>query len=123
MGFDADGALVADGTYTLETYQAVLAFQVATGLEPDGILDLGEIIFLPGAVRVTGQLTTKSSNVDPDTPILGISLSEKVVYMALPADDQGLLAVGDAVTVEMPDNTLVPATVVFVSQTAFIWTK
>jgi multidrug efflux pump subunit AcrA (membrane-fusion protein) len=38
--------------------------------------------------------------------------------MNLPADDQGVLAVDDAVSVEMPDNTLVPATVVFVSQTA-----
>jgi peptidoglycan hydrolase-like protein with peptidoglycan-binding domain len=118
LGFDADGALEVDGTYTLETYQAVLAFQAAAGLQPDGILHLGEIIFLPDAVRVTGQLTTKGSQVGPDTPILGISLSEKIVYMALPADDQGILAVGDAVTVEMPDNTLVPATVVFVSQTA-----
>ena len=118
LGFDAGGTLAADGTYTLETYQAVLAFQAATGLEPDGILDLGEVIFLPGAVRVTDQLTTKGSNLGPDTPILGISLSEKVVYMALPADDQGVLAVGDAVTVEMPDNTLVPATVVFISQIA-----
>ena len=118
LGFDADGTLAADGTYTLETYTAVLDFQVAAGLEPDGILDLGEIIFLPDSVRITGQLTTKGSSMGPDTPILGISLSEKVVYMALPADDQGVLAVGDAVTVEMPDNTLVPATVVFISQTA-----
>jgi multidrug efflux pump subunit AcrA (membrane-fusion protein) len=38
--------------------------------------------------------------------------------MALPANDQGVLAVGDAVSVEMPDNALVAATVVFVSQTA-----
>ena len=118
LGYGADGALIADGIYTLETYQAVLAFQVEMGLEPDGILDLGEIIFLPDAVRVTGRFTTKGSHVGPDTSILGISLSEKVVHMALPADDQGSLAVGDAVTIEMPDNTLVPATVVFVSQTA-----
>jgi peptidoglycan hydrolase-like protein with peptidoglycan-binding domain len=118
LGFDAGGTLEVDGTYTLETYQAVLAFQAAVGLEPDGILDLGEIIFLPDTVRVTSQLTTKGSFGGADTPILGISLSEKVVYLALPADDQGILAVGDAVTVEMPDNTLVPATVVFVSQTA-----
>jgi peptidoglycan hydrolase-like protein with peptidoglycan-binding domain len=118
LGFDAEGTLEADGNYSLETYQAVLAFQTAAGLEPDGILDLGEIIFLPAAVRVTEQLTTKGSNVGPDTSILGISLSDKVVYMALPADDQDILSVGDDVKVEMPDNTLVPATVVFVSQTA-----
>jgi peptidoglycan hydrolase-like protein with peptidoglycan-binding domain len=118
LGFDIEGTLVADGTYTIETHQAIIAFQTAVGLEPDGILNLGEIVFLPGSVRVTNQLSTAGSTVGPATPILGISLSEKVVYMALPADDQGILSVGDAVTVELPDNTNVPATVIFVSQSA-----
>jgi peptidoglycan hydrolase-like protein with peptidoglycan-binding domain len=118
LGYDADGTLVADGTYTPETTQAVLAFQVATGFEQDGIIDLGEVIFLPGAVRITNLLATKGSNIGAGTAVLGISLSEKVVYMNLSADDQGVLAVGGAVTVEMPDNVLVPATVVYVSQTA-----
>jgi len=118
LGYDADGELEVDGAYTLETNRAVLEFQAAAGLETDGIINLGEVIFLPGAVRITNQLTAKGSSIDQGTPILGISLSEKVVYMALPADDQGALLVGDSVTIEIPDNTEVPAMVVFVSQTA-----
>jgi peptidoglycan hydrolase-like protein with peptidoglycan-binding domain len=118
LGFDADGTLVADSTYTPETTQAVLVFQTAAGLEQDGIIDLGEIVFLPGEVRITTHLAAKGSGVGVGSPLLGISLSEKVIRVDLPADEQGALAVGDAVTIEMPDNTLVPATVVFVSQTA-----
>jgi peptidoglycan hydrolase-like protein with peptidoglycan-binding domain len=118
LGSDASGALVADGIYTPETTQAVLAFQAAAGLEQDGILDLGEVVFIPGAVRVTNPLATKGSTIGAGSAVLGISLSEKVVRVDLPADEQGALAAGDAVTVEMPDYTLVPATVVFVSQTA-----
>jgi peptidoglycan hydrolase-like protein with peptidoglycan-binding domain len=118
LGFDADGALVADGIYTPETTQAVRAFQEAAGLEQDGVVDLGEVIYLPGAVRVTSQLATKGSWVSVGTALLGVSLSDKVVRVDLPADEQELLAVGDAVTIEMPDQTEVPATVVFVSQTA-----
>jgi peptidoglycan hydrolase-like protein with peptidoglycan-binding domain len=118
LGYEAGDAFIADGIYTLETTQSILAFQAATGLEQDGIIDLGEVIFLPGEVRITNQLATKGSSISEGTPVLGISLSEKVVYMNLPADDQGVLTVGDAVTVEMPDNTLVPATVIYVSQTA-----
>lgn len=118
LSFDADGALVADGIYTPETSQAVLAFQEATGLEQDGIVDLGEVVFLPGAVRITTQLATKGSWVGAGTALLGVSLSDKVVRVDLPADEQGVLTVGDAVTVELPDLTEVPATVVFVSQTA-----
>jgi multidrug efflux pump subunit AcrA (membrane-fusion protein) len=60
----------------------------------------------------------KGSPVGAGSTVLGISLSEQVVRVDLPADQQGILAVGDAVTVEMPDQTEVPATVVFVSQTA-----
>jgi len=44
LGYDADGALVADGTYTPETTQAVLAFQASAGIEQDGIIDLGEVM-------------------------------------------------------------------------------
>jgi peptidoglycan hydrolase-like protein with peptidoglycan-binding domain len=118
LGYDADGSLIADGTYSLETAQAVLDFQAAAGLETDGIINLGEVIFLPGEVRITNQLATKGSSIGQGFAILGISLAEKVVYINLPADNQGALAVGDAVFVEMPDDTEVPATVVFVSQTA-----
>jgi peptidoglycan hydrolase-like protein with peptidoglycan-binding domain len=118
LGFDADGTLVADGIYTPETSQAILAFQAATGLEQDGILDLGEVVFLPGQVRITNQIATKGSWVGAGTALLGVSLSDKVVRVDLPANEQGVLTVGDAVTVEMPDYTLVPATVLFVSQTA-----
>ncbi len=118
LGFNVDGDIVADGVFAPENIKSVLTFQAAAGLEPDSIINLGEVVFLPGSVRVTSQLAFKSSGVGAGSPLLGISLSEKVVRIDLPADDQGLLAVGDAVTVEMPDQSLVPATVAFVAQTA-----
>jgi peptidoglycan hydrolase-like protein with peptidoglycan-binding domain len=118
LGYDADGALVADGITTLETNQAVLAFQAATGLEQDGIIDLGEVAFLPGSVRITSQMALKGSSVGAGSTVLDLTLTEKVVYIALPADQQGILAAGDAVTVELPDDTLVPATVTSISQSA-----
>ncbi len=118
LGYDADGALVADGIYSIETNQAVLAFQAAAGLEPDGIINLGEVIFRPGKVRIINQLVTVGSEIGAGFAVLDVSLSDKMVRVDLPADEQGILSVGDAVTVEMPDLTEVPATVVFVSQTA-----
>ncbi len=44
-------------------------------------------------------------------------LSNRIVRVNLPLDDEGVLAVGDPVTVELPDLTKVPGTVVFVPQT------
>ncbi len=118
LGYDAGGALVADGVYTPDTTQAVLAFQAAAGLEQDGIVHQGEVVFLPGAVRVTDQLATSGSGAGPGSAVLGISLSPKLVRIDLPADKQGSLAAGNAVTVVLPDFTEVPATVLSVSKTA-----
>ena len=96
----------------------MLAFQAATGLKQDGIIGQGEVVFLAGAVRITDQLATPGSAVGPGSAILGISLSPKVVRVDLPANKQGLLAAGNAVTVQLPDFTTVLATVLSVSKTA-----
>ena len=58
LGYNADGTLVADGVFTAETTQAVLAFQAATGLEQDGAVEYGEVVFLPGPVQVLAQLAS-----------------------------------------------------------------
>ena len=120
LGHDADGALLADGVYDLDTYQAVLAFQAAVGLEPDGIIDLGEVTFLPQAVRVTDKRVAAGQGISPGQAVLAISLSDKVVKMALPAKDQGVLSLGEPVMVEMPDLAEVPATVTYVAQNATV---
>jgi len=118
LGFNANNSLEVDGVFSPETTQAVRDFQAAVGLEQDGMLNLGEVVFLPGDVRVTSQLATLGSTVAQGFPIIGISLVDKLVSINLPADQQDLLDVGDTVTIEMPDYTEVPGTVVFVSQTA-----
>ena len=118
LGFDAEGALIADGIYTSETTQGVLAFQIASGMKTDGVINLGEVVFLPNAVRITSQVTAAGSRVNEGAGVLGISSSDKVVRMDLPASQQGLLVAGDSVIVELPDFTEVPATVISVSQTA-----
>jgi peptidoglycan hydrolase-like protein with peptidoglycan-binding domain len=118
LGFDAAGSMVLDEFFSVETYQAVLDFQKAVGLEQDGILNIGEVAFLPGSLQVKNQLESSGGFVGPGSDILEVSLSEKMVRMNLPASDQGILSVGDSVLIEMPDNSEVPGTVEFVSQTA-----
>jgi len=116
LGHDAQGALIADGIYTPETTQAAIDFQNAVGLKPDGILNLGEILFLPNAVQITGVMVPVGASVELGTPLFNISLYDKVIQMGLPSSQQGLLLPGDAVSVEMPDNSEVPATVLSASQ-------
>ena len=120
LGFTADGAVQVDGIYTLDTAIAVRDFQATVGMEPDGILNLGEMVFVPDEVRVTDQIASEGSAVVSGSQIIGISLSSKVVRVDLPASNQGLLVAGDRVTVELPDSTEVPATVQSVAQTATV---
>jgi len=118
LGYDADNTLSVDGVFSLETTQAIKDFQAGVGLKQDGMLNPGEVVFLPGDVRVTSQLAALGSSVGGGSPVIGISLAEKLVSFNLPANQQDLLTIGDPVIIEMPDYEEVPGRVVFVSQTA-----
>ncbi len=117
LGFDP-GAV--DGTYTNETRQAVIAWQASIGADEDGIVDLGEVVFLPSAIRISDQLATVGSAVGPGTPVLAATGSDIKVTVDLPAADQGLIAEGDTVTIELPDNSRTEGTVEFVDTVATV---
>jgi peptidoglycan hydrolase-like protein with peptidoglycan-binding domain len=120
LGYDADGALVVDGEYDEGTRAAVEAWQLDIGAEVDGIVHLGEVVFLPSAVRISDELAPAGTAVTPGVGVLAVSSADKVVTFDLPAEDQALLAVDDAVIVVLPDNTKTPATVVEVSAVATV---
>ena len=117
LGFDP-GAV--DGTFTDETRTAILAWQAATGLEEDGVVDLGEIVYLESSVRVSDQLASVGSHVNAGSPVLAVSSSDKVVRVNLPASDQGIVSVGDEVIVVLPDFSETPGLVTSVATTATV---
>ena len=104
-----------DGIVGEETTAAIKAWQADIGAEADGVVDLGEVIFLPQPVRVTEASLTIGSPVNDGSAVLATSSSSSVVLVDLPADDQDLLAVGLEVIVEMPDGAEVPAIVTDIS--------
>lgn len=109
---------VADGVWDDGTQSAVLAWQADTGFEADGVIDLGEIVFLPASVRVNEVLASVGTSVNQGTAVLGISSADQFVTFDLPARDQGLLAVGEQVNIQMPDGTDTPGTVLSVASIA-----
>ncbi len=64
-----------------------------------------------GPLGGSDQLSSIGTTVGSNTPVLGITAADIVVKVNLPADDQGLVAVGDTVIVVLPGNEEVPATV------------
>jgi peptidoglycan hydrolase-like protein with peptidoglycan-binding domain len=118
LGFDADGTMEVDGVFTSETKAAVIAWQESVGLDTDGIVHLGEVVFLQSSVRISDRTTPPGSPVNIAGPVLAITSNEIVVTAQLSAADQGTLEAGDAVTVELPSGRDVAATVESVDSVA-----
>lgn len=120
LGHDAAGTLVADDVYDATTAAAIAEFQTAIGQAPDGVVNLGEIVFTAGPLLISEALTSVGSTVSDGDPILAVAAAEQVVRMQIPAGDQGLVDVGNAVTVILPGFEEAPATIVSIDPTATV---
>jgi peptidoglycan hydrolase-like protein with peptidoglycan-binding domain len=108
-------SIPTSGTIDPATTAAVEAWQADIGAEVDGVVDLGEVIFLPEPVRVTEAILTVGSPVNDGSAVLATSDSASVVLVDLPAEDQDLLSLGLEVVVEMPNGEEVAAFVIEIS--------
>ena len=108
LGYDAEGALVVDEVFTLETASAVKQFQMAFGLEVDGVLDLGEIVFLQGPSQVVSQVVSKGTQttgtvvrVTTGEPAAGTDILQlEKALLALQYDAGGKLEADGVFTLE-----------------------
>ncbi|HEV8546744.1 MAG TPA: peptidoglycan-binding domain-containing protein [Candidatus Limnocylindrales bacterium] len=100
------------------TTAAVKRWQKASGLPVDGIVDIGEVVFLPEAIRITSVEAALGTGVGPGGPLMSATSNRRVISLDLDTDDVDLLHVGTAVEVELPDGTTVDATVATVATVA-----
>ncbi len=120
LGFDAEGAMVADGVYDEATVSAVIGWQESLGVEATGDVPLGSVVFVAGPSLVEDQLATLGSTVTPGLPLLTLTptrsgdelLTTQRVVAELPLSDRSLLDIDSSVTIELPDGTPVAAVVV-----------
>ena len=90
--------------FTSATGSAVSTLQSARGITATGRLDLGAVIFEPGALRVKTVMVNAGQAVQPG-PVLTASSTRHGVSVALDAAQQSEVRVGDRVTVTLPDNS------------------
>ena len=121
LGMDPGHAVTVDNHFTGATRAAIVRWQAARGLPAarrTGVLGLGEVLFLPGAVRVGQQLSTVGSSVGPGTPVLSVTSTSRVVNLQLTADRQSLVHQGDAVLVTLPGTAPVTGSVARIGRVA-----
>jgi Putative peptidoglycan binding domain len=106
--------------FTAYTKAAVEKLQAALGVTQDGVLSLGQVVFLPSAARITavGQNTVVGGLAQPGSQILTATSTTRVVTIDLNADQQGDVAVGDKVTITLPNSQTTPGTVTSVGTVA-----
>jgi hypothetical protein len=98
------------------TKAGVKKLQKHIGVEQSGKLDLGEVVFLPTAARVTALRAGLGA---PATgPVLQASSTTPMVSVALAADRQSEVKAGDRVTITLPDDRTTPGTVTAVGTVA-----
>ena len=110
LGFGGDD-LAASGTFDEATVAAVKAWQVSLGKPETGQIELGEIVFQPGAIRVANQSVKVGDTVTAGLEVLTGTSIERVVTLDLGADDQGLVTTGDKVDIDLPDGSRAAGTV------------
>jgi peptidoglycan hydrolase-like protein with peptidoglycan-binding domain len=111
LGFDDGEAMAVDGHFDAHTTQAVVDWQSSLGANDDGAVDLGEIVFLPGAVRIDEQLVALGSSLSTGAQVFEVGPTTPAVSVSLTSDQLDLVSVGSKVQLELSDGTSTPGTV------------
>ncbi|EHN09510.1 Putative peptidoglycan binding domain 1 [Patulibacter medicamentivorans] len=104
LGYDPYGALVADGEWSAATTAAVKRWEDARGVDADGRVPLGEILFTGGPVRVGSHAATVGDRLAPGAPVTDASSTRRVINGQLEASRQASVDEGDKVEVTLPDG-------------------
>jgi peptidoglycan hydrolase-like protein with peptidoglycan-binding domain len=93
------------------TTTAVMKLQAAVGLTRTGTLSLGQAVFEPTAVRVTSVSAQPGGSSQPGETVLQGTSTTRQVQVALDASQQTSMAVGNKVSITLPNNQITPGVV------------
>ena len=112
LGYAARAALdPASDRFGSQTNRALRKLQARLGLEATGVLLLGQAVFLPSGVRVIEVSATSGTPAELGVSVLSGTSTTRQVSIELDAAQQGLVEVGDRVTITLPDGTTTPGEV------------
>ncbi|MFC7481208.1 peptidoglycan-binding domain-containing protein [Luedemannella flava] len=106
LGYDG---FTVDDTYSSSTASAVREWQEDLGVTETGRVELGQVVFASGAVRVDSVTATLGQPLNPGGEVLKYTGTARVVTLRLSVADQRLARKGTKVQVKLPRATPWPA--------------
>jgi peptidoglycan hydrolase-like protein with peptidoglycan-binding domain len=100
-GLDMD----VDGDWTWVTTIAVQRWQRHHGLDDDGELPLGRVVFTDGDVRVASLVVEQGTPVEPGGVVLQVGDTARTVTVSVDPTQKQLAPVHKTVTLDFPDGT------------------
>jgi peptidoglycan hydrolase-like protein with peptidoglycan-binding domain len=96
-----------DDEYTSATATAFSRWQESQGLTETGVVELGRVVFAPGAIRVDSLEAEQGQPVAPGQKVLTYTGTAKAVTVDLDVADQRLAKKGAAVRITLPRDTAI----------------
>jgi hypothetical protein len=104
--------------FSWATTAALERLQKHLGVAQTGKLALGDVVFLPRAVRITKVQPALGTQAGPGSPVLAATSTARLVSIDLDAAEQSEVKAGDEVTITLPGGTTTPGRVTSVGTVA-----
>jgi peptidoglycan hydrolase-like protein with peptidoglycan-binding domain len=111
LGYGNSSNLVASGHFDAFDVAAVKRWQKVMGMAQTGVISLGQVVFLPDAIRITSVAATLGSMAQPGAPMATATSTTRRVLVNLSANQQSKVKVGDKVTITLPNRKTTDGTV------------
>jgi peptidoglycan hydrolase-like protein with peptidoglycan-binding domain len=111
LGFADSSNLSVSGHFDSYDVAAIKRLQKAIGVAQTGVISLGQVVFLPGAIRITSVTATLGSMAQPGAPMATATSTTRRVLVNLSANQQSKVKVGDKVTITLPNRKTTDGTV------------
>ena len=105
LGYADDLDMEVDGDWTWVTTIAVERWQEDHGLEEDGELPLGRVVFTDDDVRVASVAADEGAAVTPGSVVLQVGATQRTVTVSVDPSRQDVAPVRQRVDLEFPDGT------------------
>lgn len=122
LGFNDDESVTVDEEFTSATQDMVEAWQASLGVAETGRVELGAVVFGGDRTRVASVGFAVGDLVALGDPLAAIGTATRFATLDAAPEHAATLAIGDAVTLELPDRSTLDGSIAALTPGAESWT-